>query len=117
VFAAGGFKGKDGYPSSQGVFWRSFLITVVLTAIVIFSLARGPVSHSMLTLGGLVVIAGPLFLLGASLLMFLWLLIRSDLPAEAQYWRILGRITGFMIIGSVVGFAAMYVAFVTVSRR
>jgi hypothetical protein len=117
ALVVGGFKAEPGYSSSQSVFWKSFLLTVILTAIVVFSMSKGPPSETIFMLGALIAMAGPLFLLGASLLMLVWLVFRSDLPAAAGYWRQWGKITLGVIIGSVVGFLAMYLPYVISSHR
>jgi hypothetical protein len=119
---AGDFKHPRGaarqptYPSSQSIFWRSFLVTVLLTTIVVFSVSNRTTSEAMFILFALIAMAGPLFLLGACFLMMGWLLFRTDLPPEARYWFYLGRITFFIIIGSLVGLAVMVVPFVLLSR-
>jgi hypothetical protein len=134
-------KGKPGYAASQAMYWKSFLWTVVLTTIVVFSISKGTTHEAMFLLGGLLLLAGPLFLLGASLIMSFWISVRKaeppqgktvfdpefvddvwnsvrkQVPSRVDYWGHLGRITLGVIIGSVLGFLLMYVPFLMASRR
>ncbi len=116
ALVAGGYQGQPGYPSSQSIFWKSFVVTVCLTAFVFF-VTKGLTGEAMGLLAIAIVMAGPLFLLGASLVMLFWLVLRADLPAEGHYWRNWGRITFGVIIGTCVGFAAMYIPYVVMAKR
>jgi hypothetical protein len=119
---AGAFKGQPGvrrqraFPSSQALFWWSFLVVILLTAIVVLIYSAGMGSDVFWTFVALILMAGPLFMLGASFLMFVLLLCFPNLPPEGRYWHYWGRITLGIIAGSLVGLALMVVPFLLLSR-
>jgi hypothetical protein len=123
ALAAGGYERQPGdknrpvYPSSQSVFWVSFLVTVGLSAIAFAVKAEAP--RPIAGFLFLLLFVGPLFLLGASFVMLVWLLfwllVRRGRHDQRQYWRELGRITIGVIIGSVAGTVVMVIPFLLMS--
>ncbi len=63
--------------------------------------------QALIAIGLSAILLGPLWLLAASLVMAIWLALRSDLPSKSEYWRQLGRITSGSIAGSVIGVLIM----------
>lgn len=94
------------FPSSQGMFWSSFL-GVSLSTLVIGTLITVSQKHDALWILMLCALFGPLFLLGASVISALQIAVRIPSPLQRGYWRHLGMITLGMLAGSIVGFLIM----------
>lgn len=93
-------------PSSQGMFWSSFL-AVSLSALVIGTLINVSQTHDALWILMLCALFGPLFLLGTSVISALQIAVRIPSPLQRGYWRHLGMITLGMLAGSIFGFLIM----------
>lgn len=111
-------------PSSQGLYWNSVLTGIVLswivaTIIVIFS----PRPNSDGYLGALfligigLVLIGPAWLLGGSVVMAIRLLINAKLRQDERYWRSLRQITLGGLGGTAAGLLVMFLIFVAMSSR
>lgn len=107
-------------PSAQGLYWTSFLLALAigLVGIAVFLLVSdgpgGPDGglleipvFSVEAVGVSLILLGPLWLLAGSLLMAVRLWLRPDLRSHGAYWRSLGWITGFTLLGTVVGIGVM----------
>ena len=95
-------------PGSQGLFWSSlFLVTLIGAVTATFFEPWDDVTAPVESTGVLVLIFGPAWMLGASLLTALRIAIRRDLPSRDRYWAQLGKITGGMLIGAVLGLLVM----------
>jgi hypothetical protein len=75
----------------------------MLLSPLIFGRSSNPIAITALS----IVLLGPLWLLAGSVVMAIQLVLRRDLPAKSLYWRQLGRITGKVILGSVLGVVVM----------
>ena len=95
-------------PSSQGQFWSSFFSVIVIGAVIAsnFEPWDDPTAPAE-SIYVLVLIFGPAWMLGASLLAALRIAIRRDLPCRDRYWAQLGKITGGMLLGTLVGLLVM----------
>lgn len=100
-----------GVPSIRFLYDTSLLIVFALVTCG-FMLLLGPsepfVEKIAFVLGSFV-LAGPLWLLAASVVMAVRLAIRQDLPSKAEYWMALRRVTVYSVIGCIVGTGLMLV--------
>jgi len=108
-------------PSIQWLFWSSFLITTLLSAVgiaVSFYVTAPPmpridaVLRTPLYLGMGIILFGPIWLLAAGLVAAFRLTIRTDLPEAEKCWRKLGQIVAMSFLGSMIGVVIMVVLFV-----
>ena len=105
------------YPSSHGLYWLSFLISLALvtglsvTFIILFpsnnQFSSGPL-EALMVIGFFLIIFGPAWLLAASLVMGLWLGLSNKLRSRSEYWSALGWITVGNVLGSVLGLIVMF---------
>lgn len=103
--AAGDFRPEPTAPRAQGMFWICAMVSAVIGSL-IYAVVVGPGSPWIPVV--IVVIFGPLVLLGASALMALWIAVRPDLPSKGQYFQKLLRITGGNIAGCLIGILVMW---------
>lgn len=96
------FKPNSNVLSTQSMFWISTLAANLLTFIGIS--CYGIDSWGMLAI---MVLLGPLILLGACLLMAIWISMKSDLPERGQYFEQLEKMSGGVIFGCVGGILVM----------
>ena len=104
------FKSDPNVLSAQSMFWISTLAANVLTLIGVVFYGHDP--------GVMLIIAavfGPLILLGACLLMAIWIAATPSLPERGKYYRNLLRITVGNVVGCVVGIAVMWLIAVCLS--
>lgn len=94
-------------PNSQWMFWSSFLAASVIGTLIAGLLNPSQISESLIVIGLSIVILGPVWMLAASGLSALQIAVRTDLPSKKGYWKQLGKITGGMIAGSVIGVIVM----------
>ena len=127
VLAAGGFEpiqssaeSKPGL-SIQGLYWTSFLITILLGAVG-FAVYCEINPNFVRRGGGLVsnlgvslLLFGPIWLLAAGIVSAFRLRIRKDLPDAEKCWKKLGQIVAMSILGSIIGGIILYVLFVGAS--
>ena len=111
-------------PTSQGLYWLSTAIILVLgLGVGLFLVLSNSESDRLASdmtemlfgYGIVLILLGPAFLLVASIFMAVILGFRSDLRRHAGYWKSLGVITGSMIAGTVVGIIAMVIIGVVLS--
>ena len=91
-------------PSSQGLYWNSFLVTIIAGALIggAFNFERIPDAFIIM------ILFGPLWLLGASVIAVLQIVIRIPRSLRSGYWRHLGTITLGMLAGSILGVLVMW---------
>ncbi|MFM9960890.1 MAG: hypothetical protein ACKV2Q_06660 [Planctomycetaceae bacterium] len=94
-------------PSSQWMFWSSFLVAIVAGLVVCGLMNPAQMSDAVVIMGWLVMLLGPLWMLAACGLSALQIALRSDLPNKSGYWRQLGKITSGMFVGSLIGVLVM----------
>lgn len=94
-------------PNSQWMFWSSFLAASLIGTVIAGLLNPSQISESLIVIGLSIVILGPVWMLAACGLSALQIAIRKDLPSKKGYWRQLGKITGGMLAGSLIGVLAM----------
>ena len=95
-------------PSLRFLYDTSLLIVFVLLWVGLM-LRQGPDALAVVLLS--FILAGPLWLLAGSVVMAVRLAIRHDLPSKAQYWKALGRVTLYGVLGSVIGIGVMFPLF------
>ena len=94
-------------PNSQWMFWSSFLAASVIGTLIAGLLNTNQLEQSIVIIGLSIVILGPVWMLAACGLSALQIAFRTDLPSKTGYWKQLGKITGGMLAGSVIGVLAM----------
>ena len=94
-------------PSSQWMFWGSFLFACLAGTIIAVLANSSQIEEALIVIGLSIVILGPFWFLAASGLSALQIALRKDLPSKKGYWRQLGKITGGMLAGTVIGVLAM----------
>lgn len=104
-------------PSSQGLYWFSVLAVIVLSWILVFLLTGGNLLESLYMIGIGLVLIGPAWLLGGSVVMAIRLLINAKLRQDGRYWRSLRLITLGGVGGTVAGLLVMFLIFVAMNAR
>jgi hypothetical protein len=94
-------------PCSQWMYWSSFLFACLAGGVIGGLANPSQFSEALIVVGLSIVILGPAWFLAASGLSALQIAFRQDLPSKNLYWRQLGKITGGMLAGSVLGVLAM----------
>ncbi len=95
-------------PSSQGLYWSSFLVTVIAGVLIggAFHFEQNP--EAFLESGLIMILFGPLWLLGASVIAVLQIVVRIPRSLQSGYWRHLGTINLGMLAGSIIGVLVMW---------
>ena len=105
-------------PSSQGLYWLSMIIVLVLSlgggVAMVFANSQGSrmvsdIGEMLMMFGILLVMFGPAFLLAASVVMAVLLAFSPRLRSKSGYWKSLGKITAGTVVGTIVGIIAMVV--------
>jgi hypothetical protein len=107
-----------GAPSGKWLYWSSLLwsllIGLVVVTIMTFNSASGRrhaspdlAFQAPLMISVSIILAGPLWLLAASVIMAIQIAIRPNLPLRHLYWWQLGKITLGVFVGSVIGILIM----------
>lgn len=95
-------------PSSQGLFWNSFLVGGLACMLIgcLFNI-QAPLDSLKLTVT-LMIIFGPAWLLGACVISAFQISVRIEPQLQSGYWRHLGKIVVGILTGSVIGFLVMW---------
>lgn len=107
------------FPSSQGLYWSSVLTAIVLSFILAALAGITSTQGDLLGLLFMVciglILIGPAWLLGGTVLMAIRLLINEKLRQDRRYWRSLGLITLSGAGGTVAGLLVMFLIFVAMT--
>ena len=108
-------------PSSQGLYWFSVLTAIVLSWIVAtltgLTPSQGNPLGSLFMIGIGLILIGPAWLLGGTVVMAIRLLFNEKLRQDGRYWRSLGLITVSGAGGTVAGLLLMFLIYVAMSGR
>ena len=99
-------------PSIRFLFDTSLLIVFALVTVgLMLWLGDNNLAEGLTIVLGSFILAGPLWLLAASVVMAVRLAMRHDLPTKAQYWKALGRVTWYTLLGCIIGIGVMFPLF------
>jgi hypothetical protein len=102
-------------PSTQGIYWTSLLIAIVLSLVVAIGWSlmesgttRTPrIPELLLGMGFLFILTAPAWFLAALPIMAVRIAVDPGTRADSRYWWSLGRITLGIVLGTLGGIAAM----------
>lgn len=91
-------------PGTQWLFWSSFFIVAAIGNFLTICFMPEHFGISVIS----ILIYGPVWMLGGSVLAALRIAFRTDLPQKAGYWSQLSKITVGMLAGSCVGLIMLH---------
>jgi hypothetical protein len=116
-----------GAPSGKWLYWSSLLWTLLIgfvgTPLVLVASNSGydryqnQLLMSPIYLAASLILAGPLWMLGALVVMAIQIAIRRDLPTRGPYWKELGKISLGVVLGCLGGILVMYLAYLALTAR